>query len=410
MFSSSKKMFIGGVDYQEREYPDVYFYFDGGKFNNVGKTSTGTVSSWSNSASGDNNYDDNIIIGELDLQQATESARPRWGGNKITFDTTARKMSFNITSVTDYRTGWVITATSRGIFTFKVNNTVWKDTTIFGRLNTYNFVGDVYGLAFLPLSSSESLLEEVENDFILNGAPNKVTGTTMTNYFRIRTDITEFKGFDAGGVTFLNDTWRGCSSLSTFPMINIGDATSLSNTWNNCNSLTAFPLLAVTKVLNFSNAWQDCKALLSFPSLSTTSATNLTNTWYNCESLLSFPLIPINNVSTFQQAWRFCSSLVDFPAGFFDNWNPSTVSSWCFSFTWKENTSLSLQSVENIFNSIAASGVFATANGTSSANPIFNKNINVDYDTSTGAYDTASTTIALLKQRNWVPILNGVTL
>jgi len=65
--------------------------------------------------------------------------------------------------------------------------------------------------------------------------------------------------------------------------------TSFSSAWRGCSSLTSFPLLDTSKVTNFSNTWYGCQALTSFPSIQVDSGINLYRSWYNCVGLPSCP-------------------------------------------------------------------------------------------------------------------------
>jgi uncharacterized membrane protein len=65
--------------------------------------------------------------------------------------------------------------------------------------------------------------------------------------------------------------------------------------------------------------------------------------------------------------------------------------------------------VENILVSLAASGVYATDNGSSAGSVLADPNIDIRYDTSTGSL-TSNTTSAIttLKSRSWGIIINNV--
>ena len=159
---------------------------------------------------------------------------------------------------------------------------------------------------------------------------------------------------------------------------------------------------------SFSYAWRLCTSLTSFPLINTSSGNDFKFAWLDCTSLTSFPLIDISLGRNFQLTWRNCTSLEDFPAGFFDNWNPSSIFNGVFNQTWDGCSSLTSQSVENILTSIDTSGIWATNDGTSSGTTLNDPVIDIDYDVSTGSLSAATTTaITSLKGKDWEINING---
>ncbi len=80
-----------------------------------------------------------------------------------------------------------------------------------------------------------------------------------------------------------------------------------------------------------------------------------------------------------------------------------------FQETWGGCTSLTPQSVENILESLAASGVHGTDTGTSGGAQLANHTINIDYNASAGGLTTATlNAIATLKTRSWEVNINNV--
>jgi len=164
------------------------------------------------------------------------------------------------------------------------------------------------------------------------------------------TDIGHFEN-----VTTFDFSWRGCSSLISFPLLDTSSGTSFNFSWLLCSSLTSFPLLDTSSGTDFSRAWQNCSSLTSFPLIDTSSGTSFFATWEGCSSLTSFPLIDTSSGTSFNFAWYFCSSLTSFPSNAFDT-NIATNYSSSFSFT-----NLTTQSIDDILVSLVASGVL---NGT----------------------------------------------
>ena len=212
------------------------------------------------------------------------------------------------------------------------------------------------------------------------------------------------------------DTQYG-SLVSALPQINLrtgfpnveavpdwGSTTTFNDTWYGCSSLTSFPLIDTSKGTMFNYAWYGCSSLTSFPLIDTSKGTMFNGSWRNCSSLTSFPLINTALGTNFTSAWRNCSSLTSFPANFFDAWNPASIANDCFLSAWYNCTALTEQSVQNILVSIAASGKSAPATGTA---------ITLNGAASLATIQANSTlmaAVATLKSRNWTPNYKGTNL
>jgi hypothetical protein len=214
-------------------------------------------------------------------------------------------------------------------------------------------------------------------------------------------------GTAANNVNFSN-AWRD-SGLTSFPALDLSKATNLYQAWRGCNNMLSFGLVNTSSVTNFSDAWLGCTSLASFPSVDTSSGTNFYRTWYDMDSVTDFPLLNVSAGASFEQAWRFCAELVNFPAGLFDSWNPSSISSGVFHFTWTGCTFLTAQSVENILTSIDASGHYATTNKVSGGSALADAGIDIDYDGTTLSAAT-NAAVTSLKSKGWSIIVNNVTL
>lgn len=158
----------------------------------------------------------------------------------------------------------------------------------------------------------------------------------------------------------------------------------------------------------FAYAWRRCTSLTSFPLINTSSGNDFKFAWLDCTSLTSFPLIDISLGRNFLLTWRNCSSLEDFPEGFFNNWNPSSITNGVFNETWERCSSLTSESVENILVSIDNSGQHATTTGASGGTALGDPEIDIDYDIATGLLTSATTTaIANLQGKGWGIRING---
>jgi hypothetical protein len=180
----------------------------------------------------------------------------------------------------------------------------------------------------------------------------------FTETWRNCSSLTSFPLINTGSATNFTETWDSCSSLTSFPSINTSIATNFTAAWNNCSSLTSFPLLNTSSGIGFTFAWRNCSSLTSFPLINTSSGTNFTQTWVGCSSLTSFPLLNTGSVTNFTETWNGCSSLASFPL-------INTGSATNFNATW--NNCLSLTSFPLINTSSVTNFTFAWRNCSSLA-------------------------------------------
>jgi len=226
--------------------------------------------------------------------------------------------------------------------------------------------------------------------------------TNFLNTWRGCSSLTSFPLIDTSSGTSFREAWRLCSSLTSFSLIDTSSGTDFRSAWNSCNSLTSFPLIDTSSGTQFDGTWSGCSSLTSFPLINTSAGTSFATAWSTCSSLTSFPLIDIDAGTNFYRAWYNCSSLTDFPANFFDSWT-GTPANECFHDTWDNCSSLTPASVVNILDSIAASGQSAP-NGTGGGD----KEITIDWDGTGDPATDAASAITTLKSRSWTIRLNGV--
>ena len=211
--------------------------------------------------------------------------------------------------------------------------------------------------------------------------------------------ITTIGNIDTSAVTNFESAWNGCTSLASFPLIDTSNGDNFFGTWRQC-SMTSFPPLDTSSGTNFDFTWQG-SGLTSFTAIDLSSGTNFSYAWSFCTSMTSFPAFPADKrpvaATTFNRAWNICLNLADFPANFFDNWT-GTPANDCFTQAWDICPKLTATSVENILNSIDASGRSA---------PVSGFDIMVDYSVATGTPNVA-TAVTNLKARGWTITLNGV--
>ena len=224
----------------------------------------------------------------------------------------------------------------------------------------------IVGVVFRDGALSAGEKADVEAYFTGNGAVASYgTVVDFTNFWRLRSEITEFPLIDTSSGTDFRYTWRNCSSLTSFPLIDTSSGTSFYSAWRNCTSLTSFPLIDTSSGTTFSYAWN------------------------NCTSLTSFPLIDTSSGTDFGYAWGDCTSLTSFPANAFDN-----IKGGDFSYAFY-NTALDQTSIDGILVSLVTSGIAA---GTR----VFNQS-----GGSAPSVDTGQPAIDTLRSRGWTVTVQG---
>jgi len=206
--------------------------------------------------------------------------------------------------------GSLVVATDEGTASYGVDIPA-GNYTIAGQYFAGNSIN---GVLLREGSVSESELTSVEQTFVNNGATASYVGVSdFTQFWRNRSDITQFPILDTSSGTIFYRTWRECSSLTSFPLLDVSNGTDFGTTWYECSSLTSFPTLNMPSGTSFNFTWSGCNSLTSFPLIDMPSGTSFSSTWQGCNSLTSFPLIDMSSGTSFSSTWRECSSLTSFP-------------------------------------------------------------------------------------------------
>ena len=220
-------------------------------------------------------------------------------------------------------------------------------------------IGGVYfpgnainGVVFLNSAMTNIEKSNTEEYFIENGAGVDYSEvTSFSDYWRDRSEITEFPLIDTSSGTSFDRAWYNCYSLTSFPLIDTSSGTSLNRTWRGCTSLTNLPLIDVSNVTSFAQSWLYCSSLTIFPLIDTSKGENFERAWGACSSLLSFPALNLSKGTRFFNTWSSCTSLASFPPNMFDEVITSDFTS---AFN---QTSLNQESIDGILVSIVTSGI-----------------------------------------------------
>jgi len=291
---------------------------------------------------------------EVNAAQSISASRPVYNVDPSRLSLDKVDDALVITVPTGGWIGTMVLATNQGTASYGVSIPA----------GAYNLGGKYFpgnaivGALFRDGALSAGEKADAEAYFVGNGATASYgTVVTFANFWRARSEITEFPLIDtssgtnfslawhscpsltsfplidtSSGTTF-SSAWYNCPSLTSFPLIDTSSGTTFSSAWYNCSSLTSFPLIDTSSGADFSSAWSYCTSLTSFPLIDTSSGTNFSLAWYNCPSLTSFPLIDTSSGTTFSLAWYSCSSLTSFPL-------IDTSSGADFSYAWHSCTSL----------------------------------------------------------------------
>ena len=162
----------------------------------------------------------------------------------------------------------------------------------------------------------------------------------FTNIQINSTVVTDVEIFDMSGITNMERMFMNCTALTTITGLSTGNVTEMRQAFKNCSALVTMPFIDTSSVYHvyaglsgFENTWMGCSSLTSFPLINTSASTDFSSTWRGCSSLTSFPSINTSNVLTLRDTWRGCSSLTSFPS-------IDTSSTLQMHSTWRECTSL----------------------------------------------------------------------
>ena len=284
----------------------------------------------------------------INASQSTSAAKP-------TYNTSPDRLSLDkvddaliITVPTGGWTGTMVLATDDGTASYGVDIPAGEY-----EIGGVYFPGNaINGVVFLNSAMTNIEKSNTEEYFIENGAGVDYSEvTSFSDYWRDRSEITEFPLIDTSSGTSFDRAWYNCYSLTSFPLIDTSSGTSLNRTWRGCTSLTNLPLIDVSNVTSFAQSWLYCSSLTIFPLIDTSKGENFERAWGACSSLLSFPALNLSKGTRFFNTWSSCTSLASFPPNMFDEVITSDFTS---AFN---QTSLNQESIDGILVSIVTSGI-----------------------------------------------------
>ena len=130
-------------------------------------------------------------------------------------------------------------------------------------------MGGSDGSAFyeVDINGSYSLLANAANtDHPLNESIRVIWSSSLTTAQKTAIEsLITYTDWNFADVTDFTQYWRQRSELTDFPLIDTSNSTSFVNAWYGCNSLTSFPALDVSSGTNFSRTWEGCSSLQDFP-------------------------------------------------------------------------------------------------------------------------------------------------
>jgi hypothetical protein len=295
-----------------------YYFFDPQSITDSDITSTLFTGDWDGRIVG-SDLGDNT----LEITQGTGGSQPVADKYKLTFADDNDHLLFDSAYTPPFPAGqdkaWQICGTSLGTFAYKINNNSQTELNLLGNVGdaSYRQAGDLYGIILLPETATGADIEAARKLLIDRGASDGTTATSLELYWIARHDMVEFKGINTSSVTNLQNAYRNCGSLTSYPFINTSNVENFHRAWQGCTSLNLFPLIDTSSGTNFSFTWSNTP-LTSFPALDMSSGTNFISAWQSCAALTSFPAgaklgTAAENVN-FDQAF-LSSGLTALPAG-----------------------------------------------------------------------------------------------
>ena len=140
------------------------------------------------------------------------------------------------------------------------------------------------------------------------------------------------------------------------PAFNLSKCTSLDNAFRGCTNLTSFPAIILTSLCtNFNSAWA-YSGITTFPYIETSGGTTFAFAWLaggNSTLLTSFPALDFSNATTFYLAWGNQGALANFEPNMFDSTGTLNYNAFQGAF---QNCALTAQSIENILASLVQNG------------------------------------------------------
>jgi len=280
--------------------------------------------------------------------QSTSAARPTYNASPDRLSLDKVDDALIITVPAGGFVGTMVLATDEGTVSYGVDIPAGEY-----EIGGVYFPGNaINGVVFLNSAMTNIEKSNTEEYFIENGAGVDYSEvTSFSDYWRDRSEITEFPLIDTSSGTSFDRAWYNCYSLTSFPLIDTSSGTSLNRTWRGCTSLTNLPLIDVSNVTSFAQSWLYCSSLTIFPLIDTSKGENFERAWGACSSLLSFPALNLSKGTRFFNTWSSCTSLASFPPNMFDEVITSDFTS---AFN---QTSLNQESIDGILVSIVTSGI-----------------------------------------------------
>ena len=140
------------------------------------------------------------------------------------------------------------------------------------------------------------------------------TVTLMRHMFRACSSLTSVPFFDTSNVTSMKFMFAYCTSLTTVPLFNTSKVSEwMEEMFKNCTSLTNVPLFDTSNVQGMSSMFYGCTSLTSVPLFNTSSCYTMSSMFYGCTSLTSVPLFDTPKVQGMSSMFSGCTSLTSVP-------------------------------------------------------------------------------------------------
>lgn len=114
-----------------------------------------------------------------------------------------------------------------------------------------------FDAGYIPeMGDSQTLVDESENVWDITNNNTKWGG--VQGLFTSNVYLLEVLGANTTGVTNMQNTFRGCSSLQSVALFDMRDCENLNATFQNCSNLNAIPLFSTNSCTQMNSTFRYC--------------------------------------------------------------------------------------------------------------------------------------------------------
>lgn len=130
--------------------------------------------------------------------------------------------------------------------------------------------------------------------------------------------VTSFEGCwqydDTANVTDMNDMFKYCNNVNTFPQFDTSKVTSMEYMFYSCSKMINAPQLDTSNVTNMDYMFSSCTWLKNVPQYDTSKVTTMRGMFGYCSFMETAPLLNTTNVTNMDSMFRYCVYLKAIPS------------------------------------------------------------------------------------------------